>query len=119
MGNGYGSLVNGKWTGLVGDVRTRKADMALIDLSITSARQKACDFTMPFMNTGRLGRFSNMSFMILKFEQKYAGVGILYYKGKPPPPNLWSFLQPLSPEVWIYMTTTYMGVSILMFLLAR
>ena len=52
MGNGYGKLVNGKWDGLIGEVRTRNADMAIIDLSITSDRQRACDFTMPFMNTG-------------------------------------------------------------------
>merc|ERR1711970_1061100 len=69
----YGKLLdNGKWNGLIGEVRARKADMAIIDLSITSARQKACDFTMPFMNTG---------------------VGILFFKGKPPAPNLWSFLE--------------------------
>jgi hypothetical protein len=46
-------------------------------------------------------------------------VGILYKKKTPPPPNLFSFLSPLSMDVWIYMTTAYLGVSILMFLLAR
>ena len=48
-----------------------------------------------------------------------SGVGILYKKKTPPPPNLFSFLSPLSMDVWIYMTTAYLGVSILMFLLAR
>merc|ERR1719264_2200480 len=74
------------------------ADLAVIDMSITSIRQTAVDFTMPYMNTG---------------------VGILFKKDKPAPNNLFSFLQPLSLDVWIYMTTAYLGVSITMFLLAR
>merc|ERR1719264_1484339 len=74
------------------------ADLAVIDMSITSIRQTAVDFTMPYMNTG---------------------VGILYKKKPPPPQNLFSFLMPLSLDVWIYMTTAYLGVSITMFLLAR
>ncbi len=34
----------------------QKADMAVIDLSITTQRQKAVDFTMPYMNTGKVLR---------------------------------------------------------------
>ena len=94
----YGSLKNGQWTGMIRELRTQKADMAVIDMSITSIRQTAVDFTMPYMNTG---------------------VGILYKKKPPPPQNLFSFLMPLSLDVWIYMTTAYLGVSITMFLLAR
>ena len=94
----YGGLKNGQWTGMIRELRTQKADMAVIDMSITSIRQSAVDFTMPYMNTG---------------------VGILYKKKPPPPQNLFSFLMPLSLDVWIYMTTAYLGVSITMFLLAR
>ena len=95
---GYGSYKNGEWTGMIKELRTQKADMAVIDMSITSIRQTAVDFTMPYMNTG---------------------VGILFTKDKPPPNNLFSFLQPLSLDVWIYMITAYLGVSVSMFLLAR
>jgi len=94
----YGSFKNGQWTGMIKQLRTQMADMAVIDMSITSIRQTAVDFTMPYMNTG---------------------VGILFKKDKPAPNNLFSFLQPLSLDVWIYMTTAYLGVSITMFLLAR
>jgi len=83
---------------MIADLRAQKADMAVIDMSITSIRQTAVDFTMPFMTTG---------------------VGILYKKKLPPPPNPFSFLQPLSIEVWIYTTAAFLGVSIMMFLLAR
>jgi len=95
---GYGSFKNGRWTGMIADLRSQKADLAVIDMSITSIRQTAVDFTMPYMSTG---------------------VGILYKKKIPPPPNPFSFLQPLSIEVWIYTTTAYLGVSIVLFLLAR
>jgi len=90
--------LTGQWTGMIKDLRTQKADMAVIDMSITSVRQTAVDFTMPYMNTG---------------------VGILYKKTPPPPPNLFSFIEPFSLDVWIYMTTAYLGASLTMFLLAR
>merc|ERR1711953_1489125 len=83
---------------MIRELRTQQADMAVIDMSITAIRQTAVDFTMPYMSTG---------------------VGILYKKKRPPPQNLFSFLMPLSLDVWIYMTTAYLGVSITMFLLAR
>ena len=96
----YGSrnYATGEWNGMIGELMQQKADIAVMDLSMTSARQKAVDFTMPFMNTG---------------------VGILFKKKAPPKPNLFSFLSPLSLDVWIYMTTAYLSVSVLMFLLAR
>ena len=52
----YGNLnkLIGQWTGMIKDLRTQKADMAVIDMSITSVRQTAVDFTMPYMNTGAL-----------------------------------------------------------------
>lgn len=50
----YGGLKNGQWTGMIRELRTQKADMAVIDMSITSVRQTAVDFTMPYMNTGQV-----------------------------------------------------------------
>ena len=44
----------GQWTGMIKDLRTQQADMAVIDMSITSVRQTAVDFTMPYMNTGQV-----------------------------------------------------------------
>ena len=51
---GYGSFKNGRWTGMIADLRSQKADLAVIDMSITSIRQTAVDFTMPYMSTGTL-----------------------------------------------------------------
>ena len=57
-GGGYGSFKNGRWTGMIADLRAQKADMAVIDMSITSIRQTAVDFTMPYMTTGEVSHIS-------------------------------------------------------------
>ena len=76
----------------------QKADLAITDLTITYEREQAVDFSMPFMNLG---------------------ISILYKKPQKKPPDLFSFLSPLSLDVWIYTALAYLGVSILLFILAR
>lgn len=56
----------------------QRADFAITDLTITSSRQKAVDFTSPFMNLG---------------------ITILYKKPTKEPPNLYSFISPFSSGV--------------------
>ncbi|CAH1400969.1 unnamed protein product [Nezara viridula] len=87
-----------QWNGLIKELRERKADLAICDLTITYERRSAVDFTMPFMNLG---------------------VSILYSKPTKQPPDLFSFLLPFSIDVWTYMATAYLGVSLLLYFLAR
>ena len=47
----YGRYKNGQWTGMIKQLSSQNADMAIIDMSITSFRHTAVDFTMPYMNT--------------------------------------------------------------------
>nr|CAD7453108.1 unnamed protein product [Timema tahoe] len=96
----YGSLnrETKEWDGMMKELLDQKADIAIADLTITYDREQAVDFTMPFMNLG---------------------ISILYRKPIKQPPNLFSFLSPLSLDVWIYMATAYLGVSVLLFILAR
>nr|QNL15101.1 ionotropic receptor 4 [Aulacocentrum confusum] len=96
----YGSYnkVTKEWDGMIKELLDQRADLAIADLTITYDREQAVDFTMPFMNLG---------------------ISILYRKPLKKPPNLFSFLSPLSLDVWIYMATAYLGVSVLLFLLAR
>jgi len=98
--NRYGSLnrQTKEWDGMMKELLDQKADLAIADLTITYDREQAVDFTMPFMNLG---------------------ISILYRKPIKQPPNLFSFLSPLSLDVWIYMATAYLGVSVLLFILAR
>ena len=103
-------------------------------MSITSQRQKAVDFAMPYMNTGKIvyrkleceidhiTKTQKDRFLYPTLKLTFlaiTGIGILYKKKKPPPPNLFSFMAPLSVDVWIYMITAYLLSSILMFLLGR
>ena len=44
---------------MIADLRAQKADMAVIDMSITSIRQTAVDFTMPYMTTGQFSVLSS------------------------------------------------------------
>lgn len=96
----YGSFNKdtGEWDGMVRELLEQRADLAVGDLTITFEREGAVDFTMPFMNLG---------------------ISVLYRKPLKQPPNLFSFLSPLSLDVWIYMATAYLGVSLLLFILAR
>ncbi|XP_055926378.1 glutamate receptor ionotropic, kainate 2-like isoform X2 [Argiope bruennichi] len=95
---GYGALKDGEWNGMVGELLKREADIAVADLSITFDRESAVDFTMPFMNLG---------------------ISILFKKPAKKNPPLFSFFQPLSIEVWFYMATAYLGITLYLFILAR
>lgn len=67
-------------------------------LTINSARERVVDFSKPFMDLG-------ISIMIKKPVKKFPGV--------------FSFMDPLSKEVWMCMTFAYLGVSIVLFVVSR
>lgn len=102
------------------------ADLAICDLTITYERESAVDFTMPFMNlgTGVSNSLSRPIYTIklttmLFYPIRSLGISILYRKPEEKEPDLFSFLSPLSTDVWIYMATAFLAVSIMLFLQAR
>lgn len=72
--------------------------MAIAPLTITSARERVIDFTKPFMSLG-------ISIMIKKPMKKKPGV--------------FSFMNPLSREIWMCIIFAYVGVSVVLFLVSR
>ncbi|XP_064627054.1 glutamate receptor ionotropic, kainate 2-like isoform X3 [Lineus longissimus] len=100
----YGSPVDSnnpgttKWNGMVGELIEKKADLAVASLTISYIREKVIDFTKPFMNLG---------------------ISILFKRPEKKNPELFSFLSPLSLDVWLYMLIAYLVVSFLLFVLAR
>ncbi|XP_053993470.1 glutamate receptor ionotropic, kainate 2-like [Hylaeus volcanicus] len=96
----YGSFSHKtkKWTGMLGKIIEGTADLAITDLTITSEREAAVDFTMPFMNLG---------------------ISILYQKPTKTPPSLFSFLSPFSSGVWLYLMLAYISVSLVLFVIGR
>ena len=95
----YGvKVTNTTWNGMIGEVMRGEADMAVADLTITSKREEAVDFTLPFMNTG---------------------ISILFKKPTTKVTTLFSFLSPFSMVVWVYVVGAYVGVSVILFLVGR
>ncbi|XP_025832120.1 glutamate receptor ionotropic, kainate 2-like [Agrilus planipennis] len=99
-GNYYGNYVPEKktWNGLIGDLLNKKAHLAICDLTITHQRRQVVDFTLPFMTLG---------------------IGILYKKTEEGDRNIFAFMDPFSIEVWIYTSTMYLIISILLFFISR
>lgn len=90
--------------------------MAICDLTITYERRTAVDFTMPFMTLG------NTIFLLNEMPLYHifpSGISILFAKPSKEPPDLFSFLSPLSVKIWMYMGTAYLGVSLFLYILAR
>ncbi|XP_017883266.1 glutamate receptor ionotropic, kainate 2-like [Ceratina calcarata] len=98
--NNYGSYNSDtkQWNGLIRRLLDREADLAICDLTITYERETAVDFTMPFMNLG---------------------ISILYRQPEAKEPNLFSFLSPLSTDVWLYTATAVLAITILLSIQAR
>ena len=72
--------------------------MAVASLTISYMREQCIDFTKPFMNLG---------------------ISILFKRPKNLTPSLFSFLSPLSLEIWVYMLVAYVAVSFVLFVVAR
>uniref|UniRef100_A0A8C6N163 Glutamate receptor n=1 Tax=Mus spicilegus TaxID=10103 RepID=A0A8C6N163_MUSSI len=90
--------VNGQWNGMVRELIDHKADLAVAPLAITYVREKVIDFSKPFMTLG---------------------ISILYRKPNGTNPGVFSFLNPLSPDIWMYILLAYLGVSCVLFVIAR
>lgn len=100
----------------------QKADLAIGDLTITYERRTAVDFTTPFMNLGNDHIAIFKKTICIPFIVHFipsAGISILFAKPKKQPPALFSFMAPLSLEVWMYMVTTYLAISIVLFFIAK
>ncbi|CAF0857800.1 unnamed protein product [Rotaria sordida] len=88
----------GQWSGIIGELTRRTADLGIGALTITYPREQVIDFTKPFMTFG---------------------ITILFRKPMRPRPNLFAFLEPLTGIVWLFMAIAYIGVSLFLFSMAR
>lgn len=64
----------------VGFSSTQEADIAVAPMTITSERERVIDFSKPFMSLG---------------------ISIMIKKPVKPNPGVFSFLNPLSKEIWV------------------
>ncbi len=96
----YGALnlSTGQWNGLVRELIIGNADLAVGAMTINFAREAVIDFTKPFMNLG---------------------ISILYKIPSGKPTRLFSFMNPLAVEIWLYVLAAYVLVSFTLFVMAR
>ncbi|KAL1442623.1 hypothetical protein MTO96_030696 [Rhipicephalus appendiculatus] len=87
----------GRWNGMMRELVDMEADLAIGDLTITSEREQAVDFTMPFMTLG-------VSILYKKADQKR---------------SLLFFLSPLSGDVWLCVAAACVVVSVILCCVAR
>ncbi|CAL4124706.1 unnamed protein product, partial [Meganyctiphanes norvegica] len=95
---GVQNLETGEWNGLVREIIDSKADLAIGSMTINYARESVIDFTKPFMNVG---------------------ISILFKVPTSQQTRLFSFMNPLAIEIWLYILAAYVLVSITMFIVAR
>uniref|UniRef100_A0A8D8LX89 Glutamate receptor ionotropic, kainate 2 n=2 Tax=Cacopsylla melanoneura TaxID=428564 RepID=A0A8D8LX89_9HEMI len=89
---------SGEWNGIVRQLMDKKADLAVGSMTINYARESVIDFTKPFMNLG---------------------ISILFKVPTSQSTRLFSFMNPLAIEIWLYVLAAYILVSLTMFLVAR
>nr|XP_028596783.1 probable glutamate receptor [Podarcis muralis] len=97
----YGALSSGgNWSGMIGEIVRKEADLAVAPLTITSVREDVVDFTQPFL---------------------YTGIGILLEKDTSleEEASLFHFLTPFSKETWCGILVAYLFSSLCLFLAAR
>ncbi|XP_045075329.1 glutamate receptor ionotropic, kainate 3-like, partial [Coregonus clupeaformis] len=95
----YGSQDDkGQWNGMIKELMEHRADLAVAPLTITYLREKVVDFSKPFMSMG---------------------ISILYRKPNTTNNGFFSFLNPMTPDIWVYILLAYLGVSCVLFVIAR
>ncbi|XP_045900216.1 glutamate receptor ionotropic, kainate 3 isoform X1 [Micropterus dolomieu] len=95
----YGSQdEKGQWNGIIRELIEHRADLAVAPLTITYMREKVIDFSKPFMSMG---------------------ISILYRKPNTTNNGFFSFLNPMTPDIWVYILLAYLGVSCVLFVIAR
>ncbi|XP_077280636.1 glutamate receptor ionotropic, kainate 2 isoform X3 [Temnothorax americanus] len=88
----------GEWNGIVRELMRHKADLAVGSMTINYARESVIDFTKPFMNLG---------------------ISILFKVPTKHQAQLFSFMNPLAIEIWLYVLAAYVLVSVTMFVVSR
>ncbi|XP_022915886.1 glutamate receptor ionotropic, kainate 2-like isoform X11 [Onthophagus taurus] len=96
----YGAidLETGEWNGIVRQLMDKRADLAVGSMTINYARESVIDFTKPFMNLG---------------------ISILFKVPTSQQTRLFSFMNPLAMDIWLYVLSAYILVSLTMFVVAR
>ena len=124
----------GEWNGIVRQLMDRRADIAVASMTINYARETVIDFTKPFMNLGISILFKvrveiiivvNLTCLKMKIYNLSSIINYSSYvfSFAQAPENtvtgLFSFMNPLDMEIWLYILIAYVLVSITIWIVAR
>ncbi|CAK5053203.1 unnamed protein product [Meloidogyne enterolobii] len=94
--NKYGSdNGNGSWDGMIGEIIRNEADMAVAPLTANFRRAEMVDFTKPFLSLG---------------------ISIIFRIPEDFQPDIFSFLNPLSLEIWFCVLLSICGLTVGMYI---
>ena len=85
---------------MIGDLLRNEAEVAIGPLTASAAREQVVDFSLPFMP-------AEIAILVQEANTRFDRAG------------LFSFMQPLSNEIWICIFCAYVGVSIVIFIVSR
>ncbi|CAH0577972.1 unnamed protein product [Chrysodeixis includens] len=85
------------WDGMVGELMRKEADLAIAPLTVTLEREAVIDFSKPFL-----------SFDLKPNKNAANSTGAIF-----------SFLNPLSMEIWLSILCSLFAVSVVLFLVSR
>ncbi|XP_035671344.1 glutamate receptor ionotropic, kainate 2-like [Branchiostoma floridae] len=89
---------NTQWSGVIGEIMSGRADVAVAPVTISSEREQVVDFTNPFMDLG---------------------AGLLMKKPEPEGTSIFAFLQPFKGTVWFSILGALLGTAILLYVTSR
>ncbi|KAL5004946.1 hypothetical protein ScPMuIL_018402 [Solemya velum] len=97
----YGSLkADGNWTGMIGELQNKDADIAAAPLTITSKRMEAVDFSHPFMDAGVR--------ILIKIPASWNSIQSVFI-----------LMAPYRAEVWVIGLLMFVAVSVLFYVIGR
>ncbi|XP_041987389.1 glutamate receptor 1-like [Aricia agestis] len=94
----FGSATTDGWTGMIGEILRKEADITVAPLAITAERERVVDFSEPFLSIK---------------------TPMIMTKAPKPRTDSFSFLRPLSKEIWLCVIFSFFAVSVVLFLVSR
>lgn len=93
--NKFGTNNNGVWNGIIGELVNKNADFSLAPLTVSSSRAQVVEYSASFLDTG-------FKVLVKKPQSKSS--------------NIFSFLSPLSWEIWFLLVVGYFVISLYTYL---
>lgn len=105
---------------MIGELVRKEAEIAVAPITITSQREQVREIISRLSNLFPNPFYYNRA-QVADFTKPFMSLGISIMIKKPVKkrPGVFSFMSPLSKEIWMSVAFAYIGVSIVLFLVSR